>query len=221
MEAEGEDYEFLDNSQNEYENDSQNLEFNESKHSSKRHTNQFDNVIFDIGTHTCKVGFSSSDFPDAVVPSVLGFPKIAEGESQNTELYLGTEAYKRWPILRLRYPVEYSIVVDWDEFEELTNYILYNALELGNLNQSSFIFTEPAFIPKQNKAKLAELVFEKFEIGQMMTINHQYWSLLSEGKTTGLVLGKENEELFVFYMEAINYIKISIILFIASKHNNS
>ena len=95
MEAEGEDYEFLDNSQNEYENDSQNLEFNESKHSSKRHTNQFDNVIFDIGTHTCKVGFSSSDFPDAVVPSVLGFPKIAEGESQNTELYLGTEAYKR------------------------------------------------------------------------------------------------------------------------------
>ena len=76
--------------------------------------------------------------------------------------------------MRLRYPVEYSIVVDWDEFEELTNYILYNALELGNLNQSSFIFTEPAFIPKQNKAKLAELVFEKFEIGQMMTINHQY-----------------------------------------------
>ena len=192
-EGEGEgEYENHHDSQNEYENDSENLEFDENQRQSQRHTNQFDNVVFDIGTHTWKVGFSSSEFPDAVVPSVLGFPKQTENESQNTELYLGTEAYKRWPMLLLRYPIEYSIVVDWDEFEELTNYILFNALELDNLPQTSFMFTEPAFIPKQNKARLAEIVFEKFEIGQMMTINHQYWSLVSEGKTTGIVVGNNS-----------------------------
>lgn len=90
--------------------------------------------------------------------------------------------------MNLRYPIEYGIVVDWEEFEELGQYILYNALELEDLSQTPFIFTEPVFNPKANRNKLAELAFEKFNIGYMLSISQAYCSMLAEGNTTGLII---------------------------------
>lgn len=165
------------------------LGFNQSNQSnSDPNIHQNQTVIFDIGTHACKAGFSSCNFPDAVIPSLIGIPKQSDNQSQNTDIYLGTEAYKMCPTLDLRYPIEYGIVVDWNEFEELFNFMMYNALEFEDISNASVIFTEPVFNPKDNKLKHAELAFERFGIERMMLISQAYCALISEGKTTGLVI---------------------------------
>jgi actin-related protein len=102
---------------------------------------------------------------------------------------LGTEAYKKCSTLNLRYPIEYGCVVDWDEFEELYQYILFNALEIEeDVSGTSLIFTEPVFTPKANRNKLAELVFENFGFHQMMSIPQAFSTMVAEGNTTGLVI---------------------------------
>lgn len=91
MEGEGEEY-YDEVDEEEF---AQHSQSNRKQQSAQKSNTSTDTVVFDIGTHTCKVGFCSSEFPDAVVPSLLGFPKSSGEKSQLTEIYLGTEAYKK------------------------------------------------------------------------------------------------------------------------------
>ena len=67
-------------------------------------------VIFDIGTHSCKLGYASSNFPEVNLPSVIGMPKyngkISSDLCQKDEIYVGMEAINRCPTLSLKHPIE-------------------------------------------------------------------------------------------------------------------
>ena len=66
-------------------------------------------VVFDMGSHSTKVGYASSNFPEVDCPSVIGLPKynchISEQLCNKDEIYLGHNALNRCPILSLKYPI--------------------------------------------------------------------------------------------------------------------
>ena len=84
--------------------------------------------MISTGTRSCKVGYASSNFPEVDCPSLIGIPKyngkISSELCNKDDIYIGTEALQRCPVLSLKYPIEQGVIVDWDEFEILSLNIL-------------------------------------------------------------------------------------------------
>lgn len=101
---------------------------NDLQEESQESEDMVSTVVFDLGSHTCKVGYASSNFPEAVVPSIVGMPKyngkISRELCNQDEIYVGMDVFPRCALLGLKHPIEQGIVIDWDEFEVLMLNIL-------------------------------------------------------------------------------------------------
>ena len=78
---------------------------------------------------------------------------------------IGEEAAKLRQYLELSSPLEEGKVEKWGELECLWKY----AFEKMNVDyaHTSILMTEPVFNPKENREKMAEIVFEKFGFNRM------------------------------------------------------
>lgn len=68
--------------------------------------------------------------PWAVFPSIIGCPQcqgIVVGMVPKTS-DMGEKAQSKHGIRTLQYPIEHSIVTNWDDMEEIWHYIFYNEL---------------------------------------------------------------------------------------------
>lgn len=84
-------------------------------------------------------------------------------------------------------PIRQGEIVDWDKFENMMHYLLYNELKIVP-EELSILITEPPLNPKETRAKLAETLFETFNIERIHIANSGMLGLYSYGKTSGLVL---------------------------------
>lgn len=73
-------------------------------------TEAVNTVIFDLGSYSCKVGFAASNHNEIETLSVIGFPKndidLGSELLNKEELYIGSEAIVRSPLLNLKYPID-------------------------------------------------------------------------------------------------------------------
>lgn len=145
-------------------------------------------VIVDLGSGVIKAGFSGEDGPRSIFSSVVGIPKMP-GLLVGMELrerYIGDEAINKLEIMNFSNPICQGEIVDWDKFENLMHHLLYNELKIVP-EELSILITEPPLNPKENRAKLAETLFETFNIERIHIANSGMLGLYSYGKTSGLV----------------------------------
>lgn len=146
-------------------------------------------VIVDLGSGVIKAGFSGEDGPRSIFSSVVGVPKMP-GLLVGMELrerYVGDEAISKLEIMNFTNPIRQGEIVDWDKFENMMHYLLYNELKIVP-EELSILITEPPLNPKETRAKLAETLFETFNIERIHIANSGMLGLYSYGKTSGLVL---------------------------------
>ena len=146
-------------------------------------------VIVDLGSGVIKAGFSGEDGPRSIFSSVIGIPKMP-GLLVGMELrerYVGDEAISKLEIMNFSNPIRNGQIVDWDKFENMMHYLLYNELKIVP-EELSILITEPPLNPKETRAKLAETLFETFNIERIHIANSGMLGLFSYGKTSGLVL---------------------------------
>ncbi|ETO00492.1 actin, partial [Reticulomyxa filosa] len=107
-----------------------------------------------------EVGFSDDVLPQTVFPTVLGRPKH-KGITGQKDVYIGTEAQNKKEILDLKYPIERSIITNWDDMENLWHYIFHEEL---NIEPEEYIMllTESPLTPKVNREKIVQIMFEIF-----------------------------------------------------------
>jgi actin len=103
------------------------------------------------------------------------------------ERYVGDEAISKLEIMNFSNPIRQGEIVDWDKFENMMHYLLYNELKIVP-EELSILITEPPLNPKETRAKLAETLFETFNIERIHIANSGMLGLYSYGKTSGLVL---------------------------------
>jgi len=77
---------------------------------------------------------------------------------------VGEEAAKLRSILELSHPLENGIIKDWEMMTKLWEYGIYDKMKIkapdcANMN---ILLTEAPLNPKQNREKMAEIMFEKF-----------------------------------------------------------
>ncbi len=148
-------------------------------------------VVIDVGTGYTKAGIAGEEEPREIIPSTVGYPKheaaMPKGEEYLRDYYVGRDATNMRGVLELNWPVERSIVHDWDAWEKLISYTYYNALGI-HPDERPVLLTEAPFSPRRNREKRAEIMFETFDVPALYVETGALLSLYASGSTTGLVI---------------------------------
>ena len=106
---------------------------------------------------------------------------------EQKERYVGDEAISNLEFMNFFPPIQRGEVVDWDKFETLMHYLLYTEIEVVP-EEMSVLVTETPLSSKDNRAKTAEMLFEKFNVEKCHIANSSMLGLFSYGKTSGIVV---------------------------------
>ncbi|XP_004480205.2 actin-related protein T2, partial [Dasypus novemcinctus] len=146
-------------------------------------------VIFDNGSGLCKAGLSGEIGPRHVICSVVGHPKFktpSSGPNQKT-YFVGEEALYKYESVNLHYPIERGLVVGWDDMERLWKHLF--EWELGvKASDRPVLMSEPSLNPRENREKMAEVMFETFGVPAFYLSDQAVLALYASACVTGLVV---------------------------------
>ncbi|KAJ5076509.1 actin-7-related [Anaeramoeba ignava] len=150
---------------------------------------EYQAIVIDNGTGTIKAGLAGDDEPKFVFPSIVGKPKYRENHTKKEikKLYIGDEAIENKGFSTISYPMEKGIIKNWEEMEEIWEYIIYDALSVVP-EDHPILFNEPPFNPERNREKMAEIMFEKFNVPAFYLAISGILSLYASGRTTGITV---------------------------------
>ena len=147
-------------------------------------------VVLDVGSCSTKAGLAGNEISRVIFPSVVGHPRIKdskEGSKGQNVTFVGQEAIQRRKFLTLKYPVEFGIITNWDDYEVLLNHVLYKELQI-NPEEHSFLLSEAVMNPKANREKMLMTMFETFNASAVYLSSQAVLSLYATGRTSGMVV---------------------------------
>jgi len=103
------------------------------------------------------------------------------------EAYVGEEAQAKRGVLKLSYPIEHGIILDWDNMEKIWHHCFYTELR-SSPDEHPCMLTEAPRNPKQNREKMTSIMFETHSVPQFYVAIQAILSLYSSGRTTGCVI---------------------------------
>ncbi|XP_024063685.2 actin-85C-like isoform X1 [Terrapene carolina triunguis] len=146
-------------------------------------------VIFDNGSGLCKAGLSGEQAPRSVIATVVGYPKskaIMFGAGHR-EYYVGEEAQSKRGILSFKYPMEHGIVTLWEDMEKIWWHLFKHELKMKP-SERPVLLTEAPLNTVSNREKMAEIMFEGFQVPAIFVALQALMALYASARTTGLVL---------------------------------
>lgn len=151
--------------------------------------NEMAPLIIDNGSKMMKVGFSDEATPRKVFPSIVGTPRyqgIMVGMGQR-DSYVGHEAQSKSGILNIKNPISHGCVTDWDAMEKIWSHTFYHELGVTPEDRPVLV-TEAPFTPKADREKMAQIMFETFNVPRLLIVGTHRAALCADGRTTGIVL---------------------------------
>ncbi|XP_054299474.1 actin-related protein T2 [Pongo pygmaeus] len=146
-------------------------------------------VIFDNGSGLCKAGLSGEFGPRHIVSSIVGYLKFqAPSAGANQKKYfVGEEALYKQEALQLHSPIERALITGWDDVERLWKHLF--EWELGvKPSDQPLLATEPSLNPRENREKMAEVMFENFGVPAFYLSDQAVLALYASACVTGLVV---------------------------------
>lgn len=145
-------------------------------------------IVIDLGSGLIKAGFAGDDLPKHIFPNVIGRPKN-EGIAAELgeEMFVGKDALDKKEFLHIKYPVEHGIVTNWDDMQELLLCLFADEFQRDPMMQPVML-TEPALNPKSNREKMAQIMFEIFDVPGLYVAIQAFLALYGSGRTTGVVV---------------------------------
>lgn len=109
------------------------------------------------------------------MPAVAGYKSI----------FVGRELLAKQGYAILSYPLRKGIVIDWDGLEEIWKCIVQDG---NSFCQHPVFLTEATNVPPKQRQKMAEIMFEQFNIPALYIGDRSVMSLLATAHTSGIVL---------------------------------
>jgi actin len=101
--------------------------------------------------------------------------------------YFGDEAQSKRGILSLKYPVQHGEICNWDDLSGLVGHSFYRELRVSP-EEHPVLMTESALNPKANREKLAEIMFENYEVPGFYLAVDAVLAMYASGRTTGITI---------------------------------
>jgi centractin len=148
-------------------------------------------LVIDSGSGSIKAGFAAGEQPDVIFQSYVGRPKHQQvmAVTDNTldaPVFIGDAATELRGVLALSRPMAHGSVHSWDDMCLLWKHI-YSELKVS-ASEHPVLLTESPLNPSKNRAKMAEIFFEKFNVPALYIQAQSILSLYASGRTTGVVL---------------------------------
>lgn len=140
-------------------------------------------IVIDNGSGYCKAGIAGANAPSSSFPTVVGRPK----DSTLKDVYIGYKAIELSDKLNLSLPIEWGLINNWNDMEQIWNYIFKDELKQPSKN-ATVLLTEPSLNPTENREKTTQIMFENFEVSKFYLCIQSTLALYASGRKTGLVL---------------------------------
>ena len=151
---------------------------------------EFQTVVVDIGSCVFKCGYSGGSRPQFAFDDSLGvskYPYIAESKQSQKDFYISSEANWRTGVLNFKHPAKKGVIEDWDNMQKILHESLYNQMRIEP-QAHPFIFTHSLAAPNEQNERLAEIMFETYNIPGICFQPVDKLTLLSCGRKTGVVV---------------------------------
>ncbi|KAK2118049.1 hypothetical protein P7K49_004936 [Saguinus oedipus] len=109
------------------------------------------------------------------------FIRCDDRHGSEKDSYVGEEAQNKGGILTLKYPIEHSIITNWDNMDKIWHHTFYNEL------------TEATQNPKANREKMTQLMLRSSTPPAIYVSIHAVLSLYASGHTTDIVMDSRDE----------------------------
>ena len=145
-------------------------------------------IIIDNGTGFCKAGFGEEEGPRIIYSSIIGYPKNEECMfgACDKDFFVGNDAEVRKGILKFNYLINRGINIDWEDLGKIYSCIF--TLLSVDLIEHNIMITEPIMNPKKNREKLAQILFEDFNVHGLYFEKQPILSLYANAKFTGFAV---------------------------------
>ncbi|KAM5290154.1 LOW QUALITY PROTEIN: actin-related protein T1 [Glossophaga mutica] len=145
-------------------------------------------VIFNNGLGLCNADLSRETVPCHVNSSVVRYSQLNMPLTKpfQKKYVVGGNALYRYEALHMHYPIEHGLVTG-GYMEKHWNYIF--EWELGvKCCQQPVLMTELSLNPRKTQKKMADVMFETFNVPAFHLSNHAVVALCTSASVTGLVV---------------------------------
>ncbi|KAJ2774048.1 NuA4 histone acetyltransferase subunit [Coemansia nantahalensis] len=174
-------------------------------------------LVLDIGSAYTRAGFAGEDLPKAYFPSHIGYvetdvevtetaddpskgagasPAASDGDvamgdraatRKERQYFCDTEGGAWRAGMEIGGPMEDGVVKDWDIYEKIWEYAFKTRLRV-RAEEHPVIVSEAAWNTSEQRAKLVELAFEKFQCPAFFVCKTPVLAAFGTGRHTGLVV---------------------------------
>ena len=119
---------------------------------------------------------------------VLRFEEKIQGK-QIKDIMVGDEAEEMRNMLEISYPVDKGIVQNWADMEHLWDYTFARmSVSAEDMKSRRILLTEPPLNPKQNREKLLQVMFDRYQFEGVNISVQAVLTLYAQGLMTGVVV---------------------------------
>ncbi|KZV75422.1 brg1-associated factor b [Peniophora sp. CONT] len=156
-------------------------------------------LVVDIGASSVRAGYAGDDTPKAVVNSNYGF--IAEstdgdavmddgsaGSASSSKMFIGQHGPTVWRAnMQVGNPIQDGMINDFKPIPALMRHALQDVMHVDS-TEHPVLVTEPAWNTPENRERMAEIMFEEFQVPAFYIANTAVLNAFAAGKGSALVI---------------------------------
>ncbi|KAI5476330.1 actin-related protein Arp4p [Pseudohyphozyma bogoriensis] len=146
-------------------------------------------LVLDIGSNTTRAGYAGEDCPKTVFPTT--FASIPSPDSP-THIH-GNSVHLYRPSAIHSSPITDGLITDWDAISRVLEHAFKDRLRLPTLEDYPLLVTEPSWNTKENREKMIEEVFEKWDAPAYYAVDRAVMTAFASGKGSAMVLDVGDE----------------------------
>ncbi|KAL9712470.1 Actin- protein 4 [Leucoagaricus gongylophorus] len=156
-------------------------------------------LVVDIGTSSVRAGYAGDDTPRAIIPTHYGFlPTETEllmsatndvsNRSRPAELYIGQSGPSIWRAhMEVGNPLLDGLINDFSPIKPLVDHAISHVMRC-NPSDHPILVTEPTWNTPENRERMAEIMFEEFDVPAFYIANTGVLNAFAAGKGTAFVV---------------------------------
>ncbi|GAA5983588.1 hypothetical protein JCM5350_004876 [Sporobolomyces pararoseus] len=144
-------------------------------------------LVLDIGSGTVRAGYAGEDTPKTLFPTAYSTVPSSDPSQPPTHVH-GVAAHLYRPHSTIQSFVSDGIVTDWNAAERALDHAFSDRMRLKSLEEYPLLVTEASWNTKENREKMCEIAFEKWDTPAYYAVDKAVMSSFASGKGSALII---------------------------------